>query len=112
MIQYNTRKHFEAALHDLADLFGVKRAALRNTFKWYLIRNDYIKESTTELSDKELLKMAQKIQKFKTKMENTPPRERGIIDILTILSYEISSHLPHLLPKSNSLHPQPKPTNG
>lgn len=104
MISYNTRKHFEAALHDLADLFLVKRAALRDTFKWYLIRNDYIKESTTELSDDELLIMAKQIQKFKIKMENTPPSERGIIDIKLILSYEVQKEMRPLPTGDNRIH--------
>ena len=84
-MDYETRKHFEAALADIAKLYGVKRDNIRESFKWFLIREGYIKDSTNELKTEELQKMADMLSKFYGRMNNTPPERRGVIDFKQIL---------------------------
>jgi len=83
MQDYETRKHFEAAVDDLATLHGVTRDSIREEFKDFLVSEFIIKSSTTELSDYQLKALADKISIFRARMENTPPDERGILNTET-----------------------------
>jgi hypothetical protein len=85
MQDYEIRKHYEAAIHDLAKLFNHPPRDLRESFKWYLIRSGYINHSTTELDDEELGKLADKLSIYHSRMENTPPDERGTLEFKNIL---------------------------
>lgn len=80
------RKHFEAALTSIAKLYKVEGAALRDSFKWYLTREGYIKDSTKDLTERELKAIADKLGKFAWRMENTPPDERPTLDFNKILA--------------------------
>lgn len=92
-----TRKHFEAALGDIAKLYGVGRDSLRDTLKWWLYRNGFIATSTSELSNAQLSALADIMGKFHWRMGNTPPSERAVLDF-----NQIFKDLPdNLTPKQN-----------
>ena len=79
---YEIRKHYEAAIDDLAKIYGVKRDYLRAKFKAYLMLQKIIGYSTTELSDEMLKELADKISIYVSRMENTPPNERGFVHVM------------------------------
>ena len=78
---YEIRKFFEASLNDLAKLAGQKPREYRESLKWFFIRQGIIKKSTTELDTATLEKMAEVMQKFYVRMNNTPPAERRGLDL-------------------------------
>ena len=76
MQDYETRKHFEASLTDLALLFKENPRKMREMIKWTMTRENIIKSSTTELNDDQLELYASRINRYCVRMENTPPDER------------------------------------
>lgn len=92
MQDYEIRKHYEAALHSLALMFGFQPRLMRNEFKHFLMEQNVIKQSTTELDDERLKGLADKLSVFHSRMENTPPEERGLLDFRNILKIETKTH--------------------
>lgn len=76
---YENRKHYEAALNDLAVMFKIPTKQMRNDFKLQLIQDKIIIGSSMELTDDQLKEYADKISIYYSRMENTPPPERGLV---------------------------------
>lgn len=85
MQNYEHRKKLEASLSDLAKLFGLNIKPLRENWKWFLAREGIIKLSTTELDDEQLKKLADQVSIYNSRIENTPPDERGLLEFQNIL---------------------------
>ena len=77
---YECRKFFEASLSGLAKLNSLAPQHLRQNVKWFLIRNNIIKKSTTELKPETLELFAERISKFVNKMNSVPPNERSEVN--------------------------------
>ena len=93
MQDYEIRKHYEAALVDLANVYQiVSPRTLRENFKTFLIEEELIEFSTTELDDEAFKLIADQITIHVTRVKETPTERRGILDRNTfenILKIEI-----------------------
>lgn len=95
MQDYEIRKHYEAAITDLALFFNVYPIELRGDMKNFLIKKKIIALSTSELYDEQLKRLADQISIFVSRMEKTPPAERGVLEERTfeaILKIEPKKH--------------------
>lgn len=113
MQNYEIRKHFEAALHDLAILYNVDKKRLKGGFKLLLSEKKIIKESTTELTDHQLKSLADKLSLYHYRMSNTPPCERGNLnknELNIILNLkprnEVQRNMPLVPKRESGLHPR------
>lgn len=70
------RPHFEAVLTDIAELYGLAPLDLRNGIKRRMIHRKEIRTSTTELSEEELKRYANKMTAFYHRQLELEPVER------------------------------------
>lgn len=75
------RPHFEAVLTDIARMYSLDVLELRAAIKRRMIARGQIKRSTTELSDDELKKYANKMTAFYLEQSQLKPNERTSVKI-------------------------------
>jgi hypothetical protein len=77
----NPRKHFEAVLADLANIYEEDRVALRDEVKDILIKHGRIKRSTTELDDETLENIADRLHTFYFNQTINRPPDWGLAEL-------------------------------
>lgn len=86
----NTRRHFEAAIAGIAEMYSIDPLDVRDAIKDELTTKGMIRLSTTELTEDELKSVANKLTAYKFHQDETPPEWKWSLD-------EFMERLPEIL---------------